>query len=224
MKARRRLRALYGGAVASRTDRFVRRPRLAAGLAGVGLGALTAALAGPVAGLVAACYAVLAVAYGLRRQRGRTERAARSRALDGLTALAADLRAGLPAEAALVAVRPAFVPVPAVLARVDSAWQVADETGAPLADLLDRLEVDLRGGERVRLAAAAHAAGTRATAGLLAVLPVAGVGVGYGMGADPLAVLLRTPLGAGCAAVAVLLQVAGLVWTDRLSRLRGEPE
>jgi tight adherence protein B len=77
--------------------------------------------------------------------------------------------------------------------------------------------------ERVRLAAAAHAAGTRATAGLLAVLPVAGIGVGYGMGADPLAVLLGTPLGAGCALAALLFQVAGLVWTDRLSRLGGEP-
>jgi tight adherence protein B len=223
MKARRRLRALHGVAAASRTDQLVRRPRLVAGAAGLGLGALAAALAGPVAGLVAVAYAVLAVAYGLRRRRGRTERAARSRALDGLAALAADLRAGLPAEAALAAVRPAFAPVPAVLARVGAAWQVADETGAPLADLLDRLEVDLRGVERVRLAAAAHAAGTRATAGLLAVLPVAGIGVGYGMGAHPLAVLLGTPLGAGCAAVAVLLQVAGLVWTDRLSRLGGEP-
>jgi tight adherence protein B len=223
MRARRRLRALHGVGASSGAGRLARRPRLAAGAAGLGLGALAAALAGPVAGLVAAAYAVLAVTYSLRSRRARTERGARSRALDGLVALAADLRAGLPAEAALATVRPSLVPAPAVLARAGAAWRVADLTGAPLADLLDRLEVDLRSVERVRLAAAAHAAGTRATAGLLAVLPVAGIGVGYGMGADPLAVLLRTPLGAGCAAVALLLQVAGLVWTDRLSRLGGEP-
>ena len=92
------------------------------------------------------------------------------------------------------------------------------ERSADLADLLDRLEVDLRSLERVRLAAAAHAAGTRATAGLLVVLPVAGIAVGYGMGADPLRVLLHTPVGAACAAVGVLLQAAGIVWTNRLAR------
>ena len=78
---------------------------------------------------------------------------------------------------------------------------------------------DLRGLDRVRLTAAAHAAGTRATAGLLAVLPLAGIGVGYGMGADPLHVLLHTPVGAGCLLAALLLQLAGLGWTARLTRL-----
>jgi len=34
-------------------------------------------------------------------------------------------------------------------------------------------------------------------------------------------VLLHTPLGAGCVAVAVLLQLAGLSWTRRLSQPGG---
>ena len=98
-------------------------------------------------------------------------------------------------------------------------WRVADATGAPLADLLDRLQRDLRGVERVRLAAAAHASGIRATAVLLAVLPLGGIGLGYGMGGDPVHVLLHTPLGAGCAAVATALQLAGFGWTSRLAQV-----
>jgi tight adherence protein B len=117
----------------------------------------------------------------------------------------------------------AITEVPLVRDRVAVAWRVADVTGAPLADLLDRLESDLRGLERVRLVAAAHAAGTRATAVLLALLPLAGIGVGYGMGADPLHVLFHTPVGVACVTAAVLLQAAGLAWTDRLSATGGPP-
>ncbi|MFD0824011.1 hypothetical protein ACFQ0D_38100, partial [Micromonospora zhanjiangensis] len=52
---------------------------------------------------------------------------------------------------------------------------------------------------------------------LLAVLPSGGVALGYVIGADPVQVLLHTPVGAGCALGAVVLQVAGLAWTARLS-------
>jgi tight adherence protein B len=39
------------------------------------------------------------------------------------------------------------------------------------------------------------------------------------MGADPLTLLVGTPLGAGCAGVACVLQLAGVCWTERLSRV-----
>ena len=51
---------------------------------------------------------------------------------------------------------------------------------------------------------------------MLAALPLGGIGLGYAIGADPLDVLLRTPLGAGCAMVAVVLQCAGFLWAQRL--------
>ena len=218
LRTRRRLRTLRR--TAPHPPRFalaLRFPRsasaLVAGIAGVAAGLL----AGPVGGGLAAVYALLAGTAWLRHRRTVAATAARAQALDALAALAADLRAGLAPEAARAAAQPLIDPVPLVPDRVTAAWRVADVTGAPLADLLDRLEVDLRGLERVRLTAAAHAAGTRATAGLLAVLPVAGIAVGYGMGADPLHVLLHTPIGAACAGAAVLLQLLGLAWTGRLS-------
>jgi tight adherence protein B len=90
-------------------------------------------------------------------------------------------------------------------------------TGAPLADLLDRIEADARASDRVEAVAKAQRAGVHATALLLAGLPLAGIALGYAIGADPVHVLLHTPFGAGCALVALALQVAGLAWSTRLA-------
>lgn len=202
-------------------DRFVDRPRLAVAVAAAGTGAMAGILAGPVAAVLGAVYAVVAVRAWLRIRRNRRRATEWAGALDALAGLAGDLRAGLPPERALVAATARLEPVPLVRDRVRVAVRVAEATGAPLADLVERLETDLRGLDRVRLSAAAHAAGAHATAALLGVLPLAGIGVGYGMGADPLRVLLWTPVGAGCALGALVLQLAGLAWTARLSRAPG---
>ncbi|MDG4795353.1 hypothetical protein [Micromonospora sp. WMMD1082] len=98
-----------------------------------------------------------------------------------------------------------------------AAIRLADRTGAPLAELVERIEADARSTDRGLAAAAAQAAGARATAWLLAALPLGGIGLGYGIGVDPLQVLLYTPIGGGCAIVAVGLQVIGLLWADRLA-------
>jgi len=218
-RARRRLRGLTAGSPSSGQRVILRRPRLTAvGAAGV-VGGSVWALAGPVAGLVAATYSVVTVVYVLRRRAGAIERQARALALDAVALLAADLRAGLDPPTVRASARPAVQGVRVVSQRVSAAWSVADVTGAPLADLLDRLQAELRDLERLRLAATARAAGIRATAVLLAALPIAGIALGYGMGADPSHVLLHTPLGAGCAAAATALQVAGFCWTDRLGRV-----
>jgi tight adherence protein B len=131
--------------------------------------------------------------------------------------------AGLPPAAVLVG-QPAADPAgrrPAadlLAARAGAALRLADRTGAPLADLLERIEVDARTADRTHAAAQAQAAGARATALLLAALPVGGIALGYSMGVDPLSVLRFTPLGAACAVGAIVLQLAGLVWSQRLAR------
>jgi tight adherence protein B len=218
---RRRLRRMTGLRTDRRTDRFADRPRLAATVAAAAAGAVSAVLAGPVAAALGAVYAVVGVRAWLRIRHNRVRAAEWVDALDGLAGLSGDLRAGLPPHRALSATGARLARVPLVDDRVRIATHVAEATGAPLADLVERLETDLRGLDRVRLSAAAHAAGTRATAALLGVLPLAGIGVGYGMGADPLHILLGTPVGAGCAFGALVLQLAGLAWTARLSRAPG---
>jgi tight adherence protein B len=104
-----------------------------------------------------------------------------------------------------------------------AAFRLAEETGAPLADLLERIEADARAVDRAWTAGTAEAAGARATAVLLAALPLGGVALGYALGVDPLQVLLHTPIGAACACAGLLLQVVGLLWADRLTTTAGRP-
>ncbi|GIF74066.1 type II secretion system F family protein [Asanoa siamensis] len=184
-------------------------------------------LGGVVAAVILGAYATVAT-VSLRRRRGNaTRRAARSALLDRLTGLAADLRAGVPIATAVLAAETADATAPlAVFPEQDAdqrlaslaraAVTLAERTGAPLADLVDRIEADARAGDRARDAAAAQAAGAQATAMLLAALPIGGLALGYAIGADSLAILLRTPLGAVCALCAVTLQILGLVWSQRL--------
>jgi tight adherence protein B len=201
-------------------------PRAAVAI--VGAAALAAGAAAALGGVVAA---VLAFGYGLlglrAAHRAVTERAVTARrtaALDLIGGLAADLRAGVAPSAAVEAARVALSaerPDPAVrraLHRLTVACEVSERLGAPLADLLDRVESDLRSVERARAAVAAQTTGARASAALLALLPVAGVGLGYAMGARPGYALLHTPLGAACACGALLLQYGGLSWTGWLCR------
>lgn len=247
-----------------------RRSLLLAGAVGAGAGGL---LAGPVAAVVVGTYGTLAARAVLRRGLARAVERARRHSLDQLSALAADLRAGVPvltaaatltarlpsAEVALTATTvppvevaltvgappapdgppgasgtvndPGLVPGPApdtgrpAVAAPDpdrlgrlaqAAIRLADRTGAPLADLLERVEADARATDRGLAGAAAQAAGARATALLLAALPLGGIGLGYGVGVDPVEVLLHTPVGGGCAIAAAVLQSAGLLWTERL--------
>jgi tight adherence protein B len=192
------------------------RPVVAAVVAAVGVAA--AAAAGAVAGLVSAVYAGVAAVAALRSLRGRAEARNLTGAVEAVGMLAADLRAGLPVPAALDAARDTVDRVPRVAARVAAALEVADRTGAPVADVLDRLDADLRAAARLRAAMVAQAAGSRASAWLLAVLPVAGIVLGPVVGADSLQVVLHTPLGASCVCAAVVLQLSGLAWSFRLAR------
>ena len=73
-----------------------------------------------------------------------------------------------------------------------------------------------------RRAVEAELAGPRATAGLLAVLPLGGLLLAAGLGADPVHQLLHTPLGAACAVLGVGLDLLGLAWTARLVRRAGK--
>ncbi|XLD89234.1 hypothetical protein QCD66_01635 [Polymorphospora sp. A560] len=184
---------------------------------------------GPVAATVAAVYGWLAARTVLRGRAARETARRHREALDDLCGLAADLRAGLPAATLLAPTTPPTrTAAPATsreratrsddrLARLTgAAARLAEQTGAPLAELVERIEADARAMDRARAAAAAQAAGARATGYLLAGLPVGGIALGYGIGVDPLAVLLHSPIGAACALGAVALQFAGLTWTDRL--------
>lgn len=105
--------------------------------------------------------------------------------------------------------------VPEVASALAACWQVCSGTGNGLAAAVERLEEGLRAAELTRAEVDAELAGPRATAALLAGLPLAGTGLGVVLGAAPVQVLLHSTLGAACLVCGVLLDLAGLAWTRR---------
>ncbi|MET7948814.1 hypothetical protein [Micromonospora sp. NPDC005324] len=188
------------------------------GLLGGGVGAV---VGGPVAAVALAGYGTLAVRAALRWRVNRSAERDRRRGLDQLCGLAADLRAGLPVPHALDVTAVESDGANRLRQLTSAAVRLADRTGAPLAELVERIEADARATDRGLAAAAAQAAGARATAWLLAALPIGGIGLGYGIGVDPMAVLLHSTVGGACAVAAVALQVVGLLWAERLGATPG---
>jgi tight adherence protein B len=161
-------------------------------------------------------------------------------------ALAAELRAGLPPAAALASVA-GDLPLLGVrlepaaravgrgasladelavvaagercprLAAVAAVCAAGESTGAGIADVLDRLGRGFAGDDESAAELAALAAGPRATAVVLAGLPVMAVALGSALGLAPLRILLHTALGMGLWLAAGLLEAAGIVWVRRIT-------
>jgi tight adherence protein B len=104
-----------------------------------------------------------------------------------------------------------------VLAGVAACWSVAQSSGAGLADALERLIQQDRKAEEVRRQLAAHLAAPRATARMLALLPVFGMALGFLIGGDPLGWLVGTTPGWACLLMGGALTLLGLVWTHRIA-------
>jgi tight adherence protein B len=102
------------------------------------------------------------------------------------------------------------------LRALSACWYAAERHGLALADAVAGIEEGLRA-EQARLRAVeVELAGIRATILLLAALPLFGLALGLALGADPLGTLLHRPIGRLGLAVGTVLDLAGLLWTDRL--------
>lgn len=198
--------------------------------------------------LVTAVLVGATVAVRVRRaRRSGRHRAECGYLLDGLAAVIAELHVGAhPSVAAAVAARetsgiaaqafavgaarsrlggsgadgilgPGTV-IATELARVADAWRVAERHGLALAELLSAARTDLAARAKFRNRTEAALAGARATAAILAVLPVMGIGLGQLMGADPLRVLLISGIGTYLLPLGAGLACAGLLWADEITR------
>ncbi len=104
------------------------------------------------------------------------------------------------------------------LAGMAACWRVSVDGGAGLAAGLDRLEGALRAERDRQESLRAQLAGARSTVVVLALLPLVGLLIGTGLGADPLRVLLHTPMGWGCLAAGGVLEALGLLWCRHIVR------
>ncbi|MEV0250100.1 type II secretion system F family protein [Nocardia sp. NPDC050712] len=211
-------------------------------------GALAAVLLAGIGPLSAAAMVSGTVVLRTRRARQERDRTAESaHLLDALDAVIGELRVGAhPSSAAEAAAREsqglaaqAFTTsaarsrlggsgaagllypdcaITSELARVATAWQVAEQHGLALAELLAAARADLLCRNRFRSRTAAALAGPRATATVLAYLPLLGLALGHLMDADPLQTLFTTPAGALLLPLGTALACTGLLWSDAITR------
>jgi tight adherence protein B len=96
-------------------------------------------------------------------------------------------------------------------------WRIGAESGGTFASVVDGLAMALRDEEAHREEVAAQLAGPRATARLLAGLPLLGLAMAAALGAHPVTFLLSTWPGICCLILGAVLDVAGLAWTRRIA-------
>lgn len=203
---------------------------------------------GGLGGLVSSALLAATLRTRMRRtRRTRSRDEARKHLLDGLEIVIAELRVGAhPVSAASAAAAEctgsaarAFeiasararlggsaadglqrddATIGAELGRIAEAWRIADQHGLALAELLEAARRDLLA--RIRFGARLDSAlaGARATAGVLAGLPLLGIGLGQLMGAAPLRVLLGGGMGSVLLVIGTGLACVGLLWSDAITR------
>jgi tight adherence protein B len=106
----------------------------------------------------------------------------------------------------------------AALAQLAVAVDVTERTGAGLAETLTQFAATLRAEEQAAAERAEALAGPRATAWVLSLLPLAGLGLGAAVGARPWHALLLTEPGRVCLVAGAGLWTAGRWWSARLVR------
>lgn len=202
------------------------------------LGALVST---PLVAVLAGCGAALGARAWHRRRRDAGEQARLLALTETLGSISAELRAGRSlatasrtaieecadpdvartlarALAGPAAAEPGAGAVGAALRRVSAAAELSARTGCSLGGVLGAVEDDLRARHRQLLGLRSSTAGARSSAALLAGLPVLGLAMGSGIGADPWRVLTTTAAGQVLLVVGVALEAAGVAWVARLMR------
>ena len=211
-------------------------------VAATAAGAVAALLSTPLVAALAGGCAALAARAEQRRRAGAQEEARLAALVEALTALGAELRSGRSLDEATRAAVAACADddsgralaravrspeegagddigeLGRALGRVAAAARLSARTGCSLAAVVGAVEDDLRARSRQRLELRSATAGSQASAALLAGLPVLGLVMGGGVGADPWRVLTTTPTGQVLLVAGVGLEVAGLAWSARLVR------
>lgn len=216
-----------------------------AGLAGVG----TLFVAGPVGAALASVYGLAGIRILRAFREERQHRQLLRWCADAFSGIADDVRAGQHSDDALAqaahtmhnrtgaaswrklseaaasgadivaALRCIPSPCDRPCAKLAAVWQLLD-AGIPVAEIVSRLDSELRSWRKHAEELTSETAAASATVAVLALLPFVGIAMGFLLGANPLRVLLHTPLGAACAMTGACLQLAGWSWARAIANPR----
>jgi tight adherence protein B len=179
-----------------------------------------------------------------RHGRARTRDERRARVVEVGEAMVGELRAGRPPLVALAragAVWPELAPVVAAarlgadvpqalrdraglpgaegLDDLAAAWQVSQRSGAALTTSLGQVVASARARQLAGHLIRGELSSARATARVVALLPVGTLAMSAGIGGDPWSFLFRHPAGIACLAAGAALVFAGLAWIDRMAAM-----
>jgi tight adherence protein B len=101
--------------------------------------------------------------------------------------------------------------------RLAVCWQLAADHGLAMSALMQAAQRDIAERQRFSGQVRAAMAGARATAAILAGLPLLSVVMGQLIGARPMAFLLGGQLGGSLLVVGLMLVCGGLLWSDRIT-------
>ena len=132
------------------------------------------------------------------------------RAVAARARLGADVTAGLRSVAETSA-------LPAQWDRLAVCWDLASEHGLAMSTLMRAAQRDIVERQRFSGHVTSAMAGARATAAILAGLPMLSVLFGQLIGADPVAFLLAGHAGGWLLVIGVMLVCGGLLWSDRIT-------
>ncbi len=132
------------------------------------------------------------------------------RAVAARARLGADVATGLRSAATASA-------APSYWDRLAVCWQLAAEHGLGMSTLMRAAQSDIAQRQRFSAQVTAKLAGARATATILAGLPVLGVLLGELIAAHPVRFLLGSQAGGWLLAVGATLACGGLLWSDRIT-------
>jgi len=135
---------------------------------------------------------------------------------DSCRAVAARARLGADVAAGLRNMAEASA-LPAQWDRLAVCWQLAADHGLAMSTLMRAAQRDITERQRFSAHVRSAMAGARATAAILASLPVLSVLMGQLIGARPVAFLLGGHAGGWLLVVGLTLVCGGLLWSDRIT-------
>lgn len=148
-------------------------------------------------------------AFGIAATESSGAVGAALRIITARVALGADIVTGLRAMAAESA-------VPFYWERIAVCWSLASDHGLAMATLMRAAQRDIVERQRFSLGVDASLAGARATAAILAGLPLVGIALGELIGAHPTSFLLGGGAGGWLLVIGAGLIGAGVLWSDRI--------